>query len=149
MDTAHQASAHPAAHSAGETTGTSERPAQRLTAPVLAFDLLREVAQLHDEATWQHGDRNAKTLVKEPAFRLVLIALRAGSRMEEHQAPGRISIQTLTGRLRLHAAGTDLELPAGQLVSLERDLPHSVEALTESAFLLTIARQETHATAAE
>jgi len=65
-------------HPPGETTGTGERPPQRMTAPVLAFDLAHEVARLHEQTAWRQGDRNAKTLVKEADFRVVLIALRAG-----------------------------------------------------------------------
>jgi quercetin dioxygenase-like cupin family protein len=148
MDTTHQPSSqHPPSegHPAGETTGTSERAPQRLAGPVLAFDLTREVAQLHEQAAWQRFGHNAKTLVKEPDFRIVLIALRAGGRMEEHQAAGRISVQTLAGHVRLHTAGANVDLPVGRLVSLERDIPHDVEALEESAFLLTIAWPEMRA----
>jgi quercetin dioxygenase-like cupin family protein len=126
-------------HPPGETTGTSERAPQRMSSPVLAFDLAHEVAQLREQTAWQQGDRNAKTLVKEADFRIVLIALRAGSRMEEHRAAGRISVQTVVGHVRLRTAGTNVDLPAGRLVSLERDVPHTVEAVEESAFLLTIA----------
>jgi quercetin dioxygenase-like cupin family protein len=133
-------------HPPGETTGTSERPPQRLASPVLAFDLAEEVARLLPEGVgWRQGDRNAKTLVKEADFRVVLIALRAGGRIEEHRAAGRISVQTLVGHVRLHTAGTNVDLPAGRLVSVERDVPHAVEALEESAFLLTIAWQGEHA----
>jgi quercetin dioxygenase-like cupin family protein len=107
----------------------------------------REVAQLHQEAAWLHGGRNAKTLVKEPDFRIVLVALRAGGRLEEHRAAGRISVQTLTGHVRLHAAGIEVDLPAGRPVSLEHEVPHAVEALEESAFLLTIAWRGKHADA--
>jgi quercetin dioxygenase-like cupin family protein len=134
----------PKSHPPGETTGTSERAPQRMAAPVLAFDLAHEMAQLHEETAWRQGDRNAKTLVKEPDFRIVLIALRAGARMEEHRAAGRISVQTLAGHVRLHTAGTNVDLPVGRLVSLERDVPHDVEAVEESAFLLTIAWQGAH-----
>jgi quercetin dioxygenase-like cupin family protein len=140
MDVKHSSRSHPP----GETTGTSERAPQRMAAPVLAFDLAHEVARLHEQAAWQQGDRNAKTLVKEADFRIVLIALRAGARMEEHRAAGRISVQTLAGHVRLHTAGTNVDLPVGRLVSLERDVPHDVEALEESAFLLTIAWQGAH-----
>ena len=76
-----------------------------MAAPVLAFDLAHEMAQLHEETSWRQGDRNAKTLVKEADFRIVLVALRVGARMEEHRAAGRISVQTLAGHLRLHTAG--------------------------------------------
>jgi hypothetical protein len=37
------------AHPHGETTGTDERPPQRLAASVLTFDLARELALLHAE----------------------------------------------------------------------------------------------------
>jgi quercetin dioxygenase-like cupin family protein len=136
-------------HPPGETTGTSERAPQRMASPVLAFDLAHEVAQLREQTAWRQGDRNAKTLVKEADFRIVLIALRAGSGMEEHRAAGRISVQTLMGHVRLQTAGTNVDLPVGRLVSVERDVPHTVEALEESAFLLTIAWQGTHGDAAQ
>jgi len=141
MDIAPRSASHPA----GETTGTSEHPPQRMASPVLAFDLAHEVAQLQEQTAWRQGDRNAKTLVKEAEFRVVLIALRAGARMEEHRAAGRISVQTLVGHVRLHTAGANVDLPVGRLVSLEHDVPHDVEALEESAFLLTIAWQGEHA----
>jgi quercetin dioxygenase-like cupin family protein len=131
----------PHSHPPGETTGTSERAPQRMAAPVLAFDLTQEVARLHAEQAWRQGDRNAKTLVKEADFRVVLVALRAGARMEEHRAAGRISVQTLAGHVRLHTGGTNVDLPVGRLVSLERDVPHDVEAAEDSVFLLTIAWQ--------
>ncbi len=44
----------------------------------------------------------------------------------------------LTGKLRLHLPDQTVELPAGRLLTLERALPHDVEALEESSFLLTI-----------
>ncbi len=146
MTTEHPSPLHPQSqsHPPGETTGTSERPPQRMDSPVLAFDLMREVAQLQEQTAWRQGDRNAKTLVKEPDFRVVLMALRAGAQMAEHRAAGRISVQTLMGHLRLRTAGTNVDLPLGRLVSLERDVPHTVEAIEESAFLLTIAWQGVH-----
>lgn len=146
MATEYPSPLHPLSksHPPGETTGTSERPPQRMDSPVLAFDLTREIAQLQEQTAWRQGDRNAKTLVKEPDFRIVLITLRAGARMEEHRAAGRISVQTLVGHLRLQTAGSNVDLPVGRLVSLERDVPHTVEALEESAFLLTIAWQGDH-----
>ena len=107
-------------HAHGETTGTPERPAQRLAAPVLTFDLPAELAHLRGEPAWARGDRNAKTLVKEPDFRLVLVALKAGARLEEHRAPGRISIQTLEGRLRLRVADEEGVLLASHQLQDQR-----------------------------
>ena len=132
------------AHRSGETTGTSERSAHPLAGTALTFDLAHEVSRLHEESAWLHGDRNAKMLVKERDFRVVLIALRAGARMEQHRAAGRISVQTLAGHLRMQVQGETVDLPVGRLLSVAYDIPHDVEAQGESAFLLTIAWQGTH-----
>jgi quercetin dioxygenase-like cupin family protein len=123
----------------GETSGSDQRPARRLAAPVLTFDLVKEIASLKQEASWARGDRNARTLVESAGFRLVLTVLKAGARMHEHRAAGWVSLQGLDGQLRLQAGEHTAELTASRVVVLEPDLPHSVEAVEEGAFLLSIA----------
>jgi quercetin dioxygenase-like cupin family protein len=123
----------------GATTGSPQRPAERLAGPVLAFDLEREVEQLRQEPAYQQGTRNADTLVHQPDFRIVLVALKSGGRLQDHEAEGRVAIQALAGRLRLQLPDRTVELPAGHLLALEAGIAHDVEALEESAFLLTIA----------
>ncbi len=125
----------------GKPTGTTERAPQRMAGAVLAFDLDHEAAQLRGERAWLAGDRNAKTLASEADFTTVLMILRAGSRLVEHQAAGQIAIQTLAGRLRLLHADAVVELPPGRFVGPDRALPHTVEAVEDSAFLLTLGRQ--------
>jgi hypothetical protein len=39
----------------------------------------------------------------------------------------------------VRAEGRTFDLPAGTLLALDQNLPHDVEALEESAFLITIA----------
>ena len=111
---------------------------QPMAASYLEFDIARELEQLHREAGWQSG-QNAKTLVKYDRLRIVLIALRAGSKIPEHQTEGHISIQTVVGHIRVRAQGRSFELRSGGLLALDQGLPHDVEALEESALLLTIA----------
>ncbi len=123
----------------GQTTGGPQRPAQQLVGPVLTFDLAAEAKQLRAEGAWLHGSHNAKTLVKEPDFRVVLIAVKRGGRLQQHQAPGRISVQTLSGHLRLHLPDHSVDLPAGRLLTLEPSIVHDVEGVEESTFLLTVA----------
>jgi quercetin dioxygenase-like cupin family protein len=98
-------------HPAGQTSRSTQRPTHRLAQSVLTFDLATEVACLHGEASWQQGTRNAKTLVKEPDFRIVVVAMRNGARLEEHHAPGRVSIHTLRGRLRVRVGDDTVDLP--------------------------------------
>lgn len=77
-----------------------ESLAGHLAEPLMNFDLSNEIAQLHQEEAWLRTDHNSKTLVKQPDFRIVLIALKKDGRLEEHKADGRISIQTLSGHVR-------------------------------------------------
>lgn len=109
-----------------------------MAAPFLEFDLTRELAELHREPEWNSG-QNAKTLVKYDDFRVVLTALKAHARLPGHQTEGRISIQTVTGHIQVRAQGRTFDLPTGTLLALDQDVPHDVEALEDSAFLLTIA----------
>jgi quercetin dioxygenase-like cupin family protein len=109
-----------------------------LNKPILEFDLAGEIEQLHQDDSWkQTAGRSSKVLVKHPDLRIVLIAMKAGSRMHEHTAAARISIHALTGHVRLHLAGRVAELPAGRLVALDECVPHDVEAREDCAFLLT------------
>lgn len=109
-----------------------------MAAPYLEFDLASELQQLRNEPEWQTG-QNAKTLVKYDNLRVVLIALKARARVPGHQTEGRISIQTIEGQIHVRAEGRTFYLPAGNLLALDRGLPHDVEAVQDSAFLLTIA----------
>jgi quercetin dioxygenase-like cupin family protein len=125
----------------GETSGSRQRPPQQLAGPILAFDLVREQEQLRQEESYRGGDRNAKTLVKQHGLSVVLTVMRKGTRLREHTAPGPISVQALAGHIRLHAVGDTVELPIGHVVTLDADVAHDVEAVEESAFLLTIASE--------
>jgi len=106
--------------------------------PLMEFDLPAEIHRLHAEATWNTG-QNARTLVKYDDFRVVLTALQANVRMPEHKTEGRISVQVLSGHIQLRATGRTFSLRTGGLLALDHGVLHDVEALEESAFLLTMA----------
>jgi quercetin dioxygenase-like cupin family protein len=123
-------SPHPAVH---------RRPhASPMAEPLMEFDLPAEIDRLRAEKTWTTG-QNAKTLLKYDDFRVVLTALQAKARMPEHKTEGRISVHVLSGHIHLRAGGRTFSLRPGGLLALDHGVPHSVEALEESAFLLTIA----------
>jgi quercetin dioxygenase-like cupin family protein len=110
-----------------------------LSRQLLRFDLNSELDQLHQDESWlKAAGRSSKTLVKHPDLRIVLIAMKANSRMHEHTATARISMQSLGGHLRLHLPERVVDLPAGYLLVLDQCVPHDVEATEDSAFLLTV-----------
>jgi quercetin dioxygenase-like cupin family protein len=121
------------------TADSPRRSAHPLVGPVLSFDLAHEIAVLQQEASWQRGDRNARTLVQEPGLRIVLTVLKAGARIHEHKTDRPVMIQTLQGYVRVASRGETIDLLAGRLMTLQPDVPHDLEAIELSAFLLTIA----------
>lgn len=68
-----------------------------------------------------------------------MVVMKAESRMSHHRADGPISVQGIQGRIRLHLPEDQaVKLGPGDILALEPDLKHDVEALEDSAFLLTI-----------
>jgi quercetin dioxygenase-like cupin family protein len=113
-------------------------PPRPLHAPTLHVDLMTVLGELRREQPWRLRGHSARTLAKYPDLRVVLVAMQAHSRLREHRTAARITIQVLAGRLRLRVDGSDVELSFGDLFVVDRSLPHEVEALDESAFLLTL-----------
>lgn len=115
-----------------------------LAEPLLRFDLNQELEQLRREESWgRETGRSSKTLAKYPDFRIVLVCMKLGSHMNDHRAEARISIQALEGKIRLHVPDQNpIDLSTGQLMTLDCGIHHDVEAVEESAFLLTVAWQK-------
>ena len=121
-----------------------------LAEPLLQINFERELQQLRGEDSWRRETgRSSKTLAKYPDFRIVLILMKSGSRMRQHRAEGRISIQQLKGQVRIHLADRTVTLSTGQLLALDCGVLHDVEALEESALLLTISWRREKSDASE
>lgn len=117
-----------------------ERAPHRRTHPQFnGCNLSRVRSRERGRATASRTWLDAKTLAKYDDFRVVLTVLRAGMRIPAHKTEGRISIHTVTGHVEVRADGRTFDLTAGRLLTLDRGVPHDVEALEESAFVLTIA----------
>lgn len=107
-------------------------------APLLSADLYLLLDQITDEESYKNGDRNAITIYKSDAMRIVLIALHAGAEMKAHTAPGEISVQVLKGSIIFKTDLEGLDCKTGQILTLKEGIVHSVRATTEAAFLLTL-----------
>ena len=117
--------------------------------PQLANEVIRrnicsELQKLKAAPSWQReSGRSSETLVKYEEFRIVLVRMKHGSYMSHHRAEGPLSIQAIQGKIRVHLPEDHMEeLEPGDLLTLDRCMEHDVEALEESAFLLTIAWPE-------
>src|ERR1700733_5994189 len=111
----------------------------QLGQPLLRFDLLQEIQALRQEDSWgRETGRSSKTLAKYPDLRIVLILMKANTQMDQHRAEGRVSIQQILGKMCVHLPDQDVTVSAGDLLVLDYGVLHNLEALDESAFLLTI-----------
>jgi quercetin dioxygenase-like cupin family protein len=114
----------------------SERP---LHGPLQSFDLQEEVARLRAEKAWREGVRNAITLRKGEGMNVVLLVMKAGDRLEEHAAPGPISLSVREGRVRFEVGEETVEAGPGVLLTCDAGVRHTVEALGDAVCLLTVA----------
>jgi quercetin dioxygenase-like cupin family protein len=130
---------------ASENQTRAERP-QSVT--LNHYDLSGQFAKLRADASIRLHGRDSFTLVKDPGMDVVLTVLNAGMHLSKHTAPGPISVLVLKGRIAFTAHGQRLELGPHCLVTLPTHVPHEVEALEESAILITIASRVAHNDAA-
>ena len=110
-----------------------------LSEPVRGFDLDEELARLREEKEWREGRRNAITLHKGGGLSVVLLAMRSGDSLEEHSAPGPISLVVREGRIRFTAEGEAIEAGPETVLTCDAKVPHSVEALSDAVCILTLA----------
>ena len=122
-----------------ESTPLRPEGERTVDAPLVTIDLARFMEQIKKEAAWLNGPRNAITVFKSDRLRLVLIALHGGAELPTHTADGMISVQVLSGSIRFGTGDASATLKTGQMVTLHEKIPHSVLALEESMFLLTLA----------
>ncbi len=113
------------------------------------FDFATIDQEMRSEEAYLREGHTARALVREHDLRVMLIAMKAGGRIAEHIANETVSIQTLAGCLRLQLPRLArqredrfVELPVGRLLVLERGNEHDVEAIGDSAFLLTFGWKE-------
>lgn len=119
---------------------TAQRPdgERMIDAALVSIDLPLYMAQIKDESSWKDGKRNAITVFKTNGLRIVLIALHEGSEMPRHTADGIISVQVLEGLIQFNTDKRSVELGKGQMLALHQRIPHSVKAIRETVFLLTL-----------
>lgn len=107
---------------------------QKLSLDALTRELLGRAADAN-------GGRAAQTVIggHEKVLRQTVIAMTKDTVLTEHANPGEASVYVLQGRVALAAGDQTWEGRDGDLIIVP-DAPHSLQALQDSAVLLTVAK---------
>ena len=79
---------------------------------------------------------NPKVLMNEPGYRMVLLSMRAGQRVPEHESKGMVTVHAILGHVTIFAGPFPDELYAGEIICIESGKRHSLEAHEDSALLV-------------
>ena len=120
---------------------TPQRPegSRVLDAPLVELDLPKLIAQIKNETAWKDSDRNAITIFKSATMRIVLMGLHEQAELKPHKANGVISVHVLEGKINFITEQRTSLVEKGQVIALHENVTHSVVALAETFFLLTLA----------
>ena len=105
-----------------------------------ATDLSRRSGHSATRTGWP-GGAAADTVVggHERVLRQTVVGMIAGTELGEHNNPGEATVHVLRGRVCLTSGGESWEARSGDLLKMP-DARHGLQALEDSAILLTVAK---------
>jgi quercetin dioxygenase-like cupin family protein len=80
----------------------------------------------------------ANILVKTDTIRVVLVTMLKDGELQEHSAPGPITVQVLKGAIDFSVDDEEHLMQEGDLISLATGVRHAIRGVEDGAFLLTI-----------
>ncbi len=109
-----------------------------LQADVLRFDLDDEEERATNPDTLDRDGRSSRTLIKEGPLRVTVIVLGPGGGIPEHTSQGPITVQSLRGSVGVTVGDERHTVGPGELLAIDRGVPHALHSDGGCAFLLTV-----------
>lgn len=100
---------------------------------------LLDVIDLHATDEDQCGTFS-RSLLKTDHLQIMQLVLGAGEQLPEHHVAGEITIQCLTGKVRVVLPSRTCEITTGQLIALPAGKQHAVHAQSNATLLVTLLR---------
>jgi len=108
-----------------------------LDRPMMAFSIAEEVSKVRGAQNTAQV-KHAAVLAKNEHVRIVLAVLSRGEMLQEHETESQITVSVNRGAIRFNALGEHVDLTEGGLLTLRPGIRHSVLALEDSAFVITV-----------
>ncbi len=109
-----------------------------LNKPFSIFDLKESLKDLKAEPPLDREGRNAIILHKEPAFKVLLVAVRRGCSFPPHKTAAPMMLHVIEGALSVNSSLNDARLRAGELLTIHSGVVHEIRAVEDASFLLTL-----------
>ena len=107
----------------------------------MLFRLDDELREINEAMVAERG-HSGRTLMKNGPLRVTLISIAPNGSIREHHAEGPITVHVLSGQLQFVTPQKTWDLNAGDLLTLEGGVRHSVVSRDGAVFLLTISNPE-------
>ncbi len=108
----------------------------------IAVDVRAEIVRLKSEPAWAANDRHGSSLVKGDGINVALMVLKKGAKMQAHHTRAPITVHVIDGRINFVASGKTQLVNSGMIVALDRGIEHSIDAVEESALVLTVGGEQ-------
>jgi quercetin dioxygenase-like cupin family protein len=89
---------------------------------------------------YSHDSIVSKMVLDTPAGTITLFAFDKGQKLSEHTAPYNAVVQVLDGSAHLTIGGKNVTVPAGHIIIMPANVPHSVVAKEKFKMLLIMIR---------
>ena len=109
-----------------------------ITGDILIQHLESDAMLIDSSLVAKHG-RSARTLVKEGALRLTIMALAPGGSLPAHSTDNPVSIHVLDGDVAFYALDQKYDLRPGEVLIFGAGVEHAARSARGSTFLLTVA----------
>ena len=114
------------------------RPVDLNVSTTKEFPLMSMAEKLMEEAHSATSGRASLTLAHGDEMTLVLVALKAGTTLEDHSAPAATTVVTLSGNIIFTTSAEKVTLEQGEAIAFTADVLHAVYASEDSTFLIVI-----------
>jgi quercetin dioxygenase-like cupin family protein len=119
---------------------TTQNPDRKrlLYAPLVQMNINKFIKQLKSEDAWKTDTSNTITIYKSESTTIVLRGMRKKKIRKSSKVNSDATIQVLRGKIKIHVGSKTLKLKRGQMLGITANTEHSVEAVRNSFYLLTV-----------
>jgi len=97
-------------------------------------------ASFNKEVEFDDNRVKTKVLIETTFSKEIRILLKQGQMMKEHKAPYPILVHILDGVIEFGAAGTIHLMKTGDIISIDANIPHNLNAMENSIVRLTLSK---------